>query len=445
MELGFKVAHHLVVPGMSREYILFEDASREIEAYAELRRLLEAGAIQLLVFYRMDRLGRTNALCQSVVALCLSMGCAVYNLSAPPQSIEVADQRNDSSLSLMSSFAGWQAQDEMTVLRRRHESGMLGRARRGLMPGTVPYGYRKDGDGYAIVPQEAAVIRRVVELCLSGSSTYAIAVDLNAEGASLPTNGPKRGREWHKTTVRYILRKVWTYAGYAEINRRGDRPYKRFKSEYIPPIITEQDAESVESVLATRRQRRHSRPPHPLSGCVRCDRCGRSMRADHNRSRFVCQCGNTCRMSHIMGEVYTAFNDLESNETYDRLALRVSNQREVLQSQLDTTRAEIQRVTDRKSRADDAYVDGFMPSRDYQRQASRLNTELRRLHEAEAQLQQQIETLPDAVAEAEKLRGIASLYMEILSSDNATARNQWMRKFVAVAVRGPDDVDVTLG
>ena len=57
-----QVVAELVVPGESRSIVLFEDACRRIDAYAELKRLIDGRAFDVLVYLDRSRLGRKASL-----------------------------------------------------------------------------------------------------------------------------------------------------------------------------------------------------------------------------------------------------------------------------------------------------------------------------------------------------------------------------------------------
>lgn len=85
---GAKVITELIVPGKSRNIVLFKDACEQIEAYAKLRALIEAKGIDALVYLDPSRLGRTAALVMTVAELCTRAGILLYELDNPPASME---------------------------------------------------------------------------------------------------------------------------------------------------------------------------------------------------------------------------------------------------------------------------------------------------------------------------------------------------------------------
>ena len=86
-------------------------------------------------------------------------------------------------------------------LSRNVLRGQVAKAKAGRgADGAAPYGCRLEGDWRVVVPQEAAVVRRIFEEYLSGQSIRSIAASLNADGIPSP-----RGKQWRASTIRSIL------------------------------------------------------------------------------------------------------------------------------------------------------------------------------------------------------------------------------------------------
>mgnify|MGYP001016390135 FL=1 len=60
--IGAEIVAVLEVPGQSREYMEYTEAEANIGAYRQLREMLKAGAVDLLIARDMSRLGRRSAL-----------------------------------------------------------------------------------------------------------------------------------------------------------------------------------------------------------------------------------------------------------------------------------------------------------------------------------------------------------------------------------------------
>ena len=87
---GGQVVAELVVPGESRSIVLFEDAARKMQAYAELKRLVDARAFDVLVYLDRSRLGRKASLSMAVVELCNVAGIICYETENPPATVALS-------------------------------------------------------------------------------------------------------------------------------------------------------------------------------------------------------------------------------------------------------------------------------------------------------------------------------------------------------------------
>jgi hypothetical protein len=157
----------------------------------------------------------------------------------------------------------------------------------------------------AINPAEAAVVRRVFELFVTGTSPIAVARALNTEGVQGP-----QGRFWRDTTIRghagrgtgilrnqlYVSRLVWNRLSYAKeptTGRRVSRPNARVQliAREAPELrildqeVWEQAQQRLGAIRATSGADRPDRPrfweqrrgQYVLSGKVFCGCCGGAM------------------------------------------------------------------------------------------------------------------------------------------------------------------------
>jgi site-specific DNA recombinase len=124
------------------------------------------------------------------------------------------------------------AEYERAKILERLNRGHLGRAQAGYPGGgTVPLGYRyvaghKQGF-FEIEEEEAALVRRIFSMCLSGMNTQAIARQLSAE--RVPTHQDRAGHRilgkkklakgiWNKISIHHLLRNE-NYIGRLTYNR----------------------------------------------------------------------------------------------------------------------------------------------------------------------------------------------------------------------------------
>ena len=107
-------------------------------------------------------------------------------------------------LSILASFAQEESvnnsENVKWAKRKRFEQG-LPHARFNL------YGYKWEGDQLLVVPEEAAVVKRIYQAFLDGKSGSEIARELSADGITT-----REGCRWSTTSIRYILRNA-SYTG----------------------------------------------------------------------------------------------------------------------------------------------------------------------------------------------------------------------------------------
>jgi site-specific DNA recombinase len=126
------------------------------------------------------------------------------------------------------------------------------------LSGFRPYGY--DRTMTTIIPEEAAVIREVVDRALTRESLHAVAVDLNRRGIKTST-----GCEWTLRGLRGVITGAHISA---------QREYEGTLSPGIwPAIVTPAELQRVRAITTARIKR--GRPAtSPLAGIAKCGLCG---------------------------------------------------------------------------------------------------------------------------------------------------------------------------
>ena len=448
---GGQVVAELVVPGESRSIVLFEDAARRIEAYAELKRLIDARAFDVLVYLDRSRLGRKASLSMSVVELCHSAGIATYETENPPASITPTGTHDDALIGAIKSVG---AQQEVDKLKRRHTMGMLDRARKGKLPASPPTGYYivydKDGAKQIQVDEAgASIVRRIFALYLDGHGTPTIADKLNSDGIPSPT-----GTAWAKAAIRYIIHNRWTYAGYAEINKRSEaRPYLRGDGNHAA-IITEETAQMVDAEIAARMENRKLADTiYHLSGICYCMECRRAMHCVlsttviNGRTYQSVKLRCTRHTPPHYASYRNALSDLRAaimqldDENIAHLVRSDTQLADAILGQIAEQEAIIEKVTAGLQRADDAFVSGAMDAERYGRQVDRLNGQVAAARNEIARLRRRYDDEADAAKHAERIRQVSSLGLAKLDGD-ATTGNAWLRRYVRLWMQDGNVVGV---
>lgn len=442
------LVEELVVPGESRSIILFEEAARTIAAYARLKELIDARAFDVLIYLDRSRLGRKASLSMAVIELCHDAHIATYETENPPTEIRPGGSYDDMLLGAIKSVG---AQREVQKFVERHRVGMLGRAKRGEMLGAVVYGYTAtyDGNGKRTIEIDepaADVVRRLFALYLTGDGMSIIAQKLNASGAQPPALAP----QWAHGNVGHILRNVWRYAAYVEINRYSERnrPYARLPGAW-PAIISEETANQVEAERAMRRStRRLANTTYLLSSVVWCAICEKRMvmkTQDPNKTkpgyRVMQMCCPRGSVQHpIKATSYRrilrtlrAEMDALRHADLDAIASTATTE-ETITEQIAMQQRAIDAVKTAIGRADAAFVNGLLDMERYRVQLDRLAVQM-------AAAQAELDRLKRALVEEQdrgtfrhRLDEVVELGLAMLDNPNVTEANAWLRRHVRIWV-----------
>jgi site-specific DNA recombinase len=238
------------------------------------------------------------------------------------------------------------AEYERAKILERTKRGMLGRAKAGhAHGGQVPLGYRyvaePHGGRLEIREEEAAIVRGIFDLCLSGLSSWSIARRLTA--TRIPTKRDRYpasgGRKsvgvgvWNHDSVARMLTNE-TYMGTQYWNKRArlsqTTTATRAREEWVkipvPPIISEEVFTAVRAQLDKNKAlAKRNRKRHYLftGGRLRCGRCGRAMVgcAPKNQRRYRCssmtnvadrayQCRETVHADHTEARVWAVIEQV---------------------------------------------------------------------------------------------------------------------------------------
>lgn len=455
-----EVVAELIVPGESRDITLFEDACQEIAAYAKLHELIQQRSIDVFVYLNHSRLGRDAALSMTVLSLCRRAGVILYDLESPPADLD-KPTRTHADL-LISAIKSVGAEQEIIELTRRNAMGMLARVKRGEFPNRPPWGWvvqwaSDNGDQPRMTvdvdPQAAAAIRLIVEEYLHhGTGNEAIAAKLAAAGFP-----PPAGDVWWKSTVQFIIRRAWRYAGYSEINKhsRTGRPYLRAKSRW-PAIITDAEAEA----LLTEQKRRVSArrsvgSPHRFSQCVWCVDCNRRMAGERSASyykdrRYPKQ-GYFCKGPHTWRQVSSkkvaaavAAAVAFAQEPENRALVLADDEPATghLDAQIADCEARLTQLRAARNRADDAYVDGRLDDDGHKRQVERLKRQSEAVQAEIQNLQEQIIQAQRRAHRGERLAEFATQGAAMLATDDLATAAAWFRARIRIWVRAGEVVEV---
>ncbi len=166
------------------------------------------------------------------------------------------------------------AQAEYSFIVQRLKEGLKASVKKGVRFGRKVYGYRMNKDKkMEIIPEEAEVVREIIDLLLIGDTYGGICDKINASG--------KRTRQGklfdvhniksivHSPSIRGIVEVHWSDG---TVTLKDDERHEAIMNDaeyYKIKEILEQRAENYKSLSTA--------PKHYLQGILRCPRCGKVM------------------------------------------------------------------------------------------------------------------------------------------------------------------------
>lgn len=274
---GKESAGPYLLDGYSRTgYEGLAEASRAIPPLKTLLKDLDAKRFNVLILDNFDRLGD---LAPMLRVRCRKHKCQIVSarqssgILPPDQYDPYKDESTDISMHVEGIIQTYR----INKLRRGWNIGVPSRVERGLHPLTIPFGYKKAGDGQPleIIPEQAALLRKMKDWMLAGLTYTEIA---SRADQLLP---PRRGSRWTRNVIKNILLNPF-YAGLTVFGKQKAR-IKQPRSAWKVGVGLHKPLwnETVYNALLEEARRRlvgrrnyHAR--YPFTGLLVCS-CGRKI------------------------------------------------------------------------------------------------------------------------------------------------------------------------
>ena len=228
------------------------------ETRPELQRLLaacKAGQINLILTKSISRFSRNTTDCLSMVRELTALGVDIW---FEKEGIHTGTMESEFMLSIMACLA----EDESRSISNNMKWGLRKRFQAGTYkPKEAPYGFRREGLEYIIIPEEAAVVKRIFTWYLAGDGIRRITNELNRIGIKT-----RNGVAWSGTTVKRILTNVACTGDVLYQKSFMDEHYKQqlnrgeldqfFNENHHEAIIDREDFARVQEALKQRRKGR---------------------------------------------------------------------------------------------------------------------------------------------------------------------------------------------
>jgi site-specific DNA recombinase len=266
---GYQVAHKF-----SETY---SGLSLERPQLTELRRLVRANDVDVIIIYCLDRLSRNAT--QGVI---LRDELDKHHISLESVTEDIDKSPLGEAITYL---RGTFAQIEAEKIRERTMRGKLARVNEGRLPqgtGIGIYGYDWDNTTgkRTIIEDQANIVQKVFTMALQGLSFNQIAIQLNKQGIK-----SKSGSLWHPLTIRRMVNNQ-AYIGntYYGMSRRVGKTkvVAQPKESWIllrditPPIITGETFKLTQEAIAKAKLSRPIKPnaAYLLTSFIKCSKCG---------------------------------------------------------------------------------------------------------------------------------------------------------------------------
>jgi DNA invertase Pin-like site-specific DNA recombinase len=235
-----------------------------------------AGKIDMIVTKSLSRFARNTTDTLNTVRKLTAIGVVFY---FEKENIRTDNSTGEVLITILSSLA----QEESNSISRNIKLGLQHRMESGKLGVNCGhlYGYEKSEDGKPqIIETEAAVVRRIYEMCLNGYSICKIAKILTDEGIE----PPGKGKKWYDVTVKSILHNE-RYIGdllcqktvvpnylTKEIVRNDNHEAQFYLEDSHIPIIDKDTYKRVQGILGDNKVGKRS--PKLFAKRIICGDCG---------------------------------------------------------------------------------------------------------------------------------------------------------------------------
>ena len=243
----------------------------------ELRGLIRANDLDVIVIYCLDRLSR-NATHGVILRDELDKHHIILE--------SVTEDIDKSPLGeAITYLRGTFAQIEAEKIRERTMRGKLARLNEGRLPqgtgiGIYGYGWDKTTGKRTIIEDETKIVQKIFTMALKGVSFNQITIELNKHGIK-----SKSGSLWHPLTIRRMVNNP-AYMGktYYGMSRRVGKtkvvaqPKESWTllPDITPPIITEEMFKLTQEAITNAKLSRPIKPnaAYLLTSFMKCPKCG---------------------------------------------------------------------------------------------------------------------------------------------------------------------------
>jgi site-specific DNA recombinase len=368
------------------------------ESRDDFEKLLQAAKLRRITkvcISEYDRLGRNLFTSFALMGEMVRAGLEVH--SALDGKFDPNDSKSRRDFASRSS----EADSELERIVRRMYSGLLEKARSGKPIRPLDcYGWNNG----AVQEHEKTILEWIARESLT-RGLHGIAAELNARGEPPPA----RGKQWHHTSIRHMLKNP-VYVGQYQWGRKLERVVVP-----VEPLLDTELWHSVQRAIKARRSnsRVGNRPDFELQGRIFCS-CGSVMSGMEHSSKkriyYYCRARKAYK-SDCENKTYYRGNDLHDavkESLCELLASPESLEKSLIPLEVTPDNSiERKRLTERLARAKAAYLNGVDSLEEYSAEKNKLETALHVL---------EIEPTPQPPRDIKKMH---TVLLEVFNSNNS--------------------------
>ena len=286
-------------------------STKKRDEFNHLMKDCDAGKIDLILVKSISRFARDTVDTLNTTRHLKDLGIDVF---FEREGIHSLSNEGELLLTLLAAFA----QAESQSISENVKWGIRKRFKLGIPNGNkAPYGYRWNGDGFSIIPEQGMVVKEIYRRYLAGESAYSIAKMLADKGIKGQSGVPmddstiKNILSSLSYTGTMLLQKNFFTEGHKRKKNKGELPMYAVE-EMFEPLVLKSDFDLAQQIMKERAESMPNRNPKltAFSGIVRCANCGCSV------SRRTSRCGKKwiCNTKERKGKSVCDFRDIYETE-----------------------------------------------------------------------------------------------------------------------------------
>lgn len=279
----------------------------ERPALQAMLRAVEAGKLDHIVVYKLDRLSR-NLL--DFLTMQQSFEAHKCSLASATEMLDTSTSIGRAMLHILGVFA----QMERERIRERIRDKLRATRQAGLWGGGLPpYGYKCNEQRLEVVEEAAAIVRRVFAMRKDGIMPREIAATLNEDGVQYVSTLTKAARRWQTPQIVKMLTHP-VYAGYVPYH---DQLFEGKHTAIISRKTWEKVQKSMKENAVTRTKETNSAVPFPLRDLLKCGKCGSVMTTSYTVKNGKMHRYYTCRNKSANGKRECDCDNLSADAVED--------------------------------------------------------------------------------------------------------------------------------